>query len=143
MTVLMLREAARYRFTMAARYSRLDRGLMGTHPPYRGIVPVTCIMSQRLFSNRAWVTFNMSQFGLPLALAMDIVYRVECVMTDAEGTMNQKKVIDAVRSAAVNNRLTCERAHNLARELNVSLREIGAVCNELKIKVSDCQLGCF
>jgi hypothetical protein len=64
-------------------------------------------------------------------------------MTDAEGLMNQKKVIDAVRSAAVNNRLTCERAHNLARELNVSLREIGAVCNELKIKVSDCQLGCF
>lgn len=57
--------------------------------------------------------------------------------------MNQKKVIDAVRAAAVNNRLTCERAHNLARELNVSLREIGAVCNELKIKVSDCQLGCF
>ena len=57
--------------------------------------------------------------------------------------MNQKKVIDAVRAAAVNNRLTCERAHDLARELNVSLQEIGAVCNELKIKVSACQLGCF
>jgi hypothetical protein len=48
-----------------------------------------------------------------------------------------------VRSAAVNNRLTCERAHDLARELNVSLQEIGVVCNELKIKVSACQLGCF
>lgn len=57
--------------------------------------------------------------------------------------MNREKMIDAVRSAAVNNRLTCERAHDLARELNVSLREIGAVCNELKIKISACQLGCF
>ena len=57
--------------------------------------------------------------------------------------MNQEKMIEAVRSAAVNNRLTCEKAHELARELNVSLQEIGAACNELKIKISACQLGCF
>jgi hypothetical protein len=59
------------------------------------------------------------------------------------GTMNQEKMIDAIRSAAQNNRLTCEKAHDLARELNVSLQEIGAVCNVLKIKISACQLGCF
>ncbi len=57
--------------------------------------------------------------------------------------MNQEKMIDAIRSAAQNNRLTCEKAHDLARELNVSLQEIGAVCNVLKIKISACQLGCF
>ena len=57
--------------------------------------------------------------------------------------MNQEKMIDAIRSAAQNDRLTCEKAHDLARELNVSLQEIGAVCNELKIKISACQLGCF
>jgi hypothetical protein len=57
--------------------------------------------------------------------------------------MDQQNVIEAVRSAAVNNRLTCEKAHDLARELNVPLQEIGAVCNELKIKISGCQLGCF
>ena len=57
--------------------------------------------------------------------------------------MDQQSIIDVVRSAAVDNRLSCERAHDLARELNVSLREIGAVCNELKIKISACQLGCF
>jgi hypothetical protein len=57
--------------------------------------------------------------------------------------MDQENMIDTIRSAAVNNRLTCEKAHDLARELNVSLQEIGAVCNELKIKISGCQLGCF
>jgi hypothetical protein len=57
--------------------------------------------------------------------------------------MDQENMIDAVRSAAVDNRLSCEKAHDLARELNVSLQEIGAVCNELKIKISACQLGCF
>jgi hypothetical protein len=57
--------------------------------------------------------------------------------------MDQENMIDAIRSAALNNRLTCEKAHDLARELNVSLQEIGAVCNELKIKISACQLGCF
>ena len=57
--------------------------------------------------------------------------------------MNQEKMIDAIQSAARDNRLTCEKAHDLARELNVSLKEIGAVCNELKIKISACQLSCF
>jgi len=57
--------------------------------------------------------------------------------------MDQEKMTDVIRSAAQNNRLTCEKAHDLARELNVSLQEIGAVCNVLNIKISACQLGCF
>ena len=57
--------------------------------------------------------------------------------------MNQEKIIDALRSASVNNRLTCEKAHELSRTLNISLQEIGALCNELKIKIAACQLGCF
>jgi hypothetical protein len=50
---------------------------------------------------------------------------------------------EAVRKAAVENRLTCERAHELGKELDVSLQEIGAVCNELNIRIKECQLGCF
>ena len=40
----------------------MDRGLIRTNPPFGGIVPVTCIMSQRYFSKYGWVTFNVSQF---------------------------------------------------------------------------------
>ncbi len=57
--------------------------------------------------------------------------------------MTREKMIEAVQMASVNNRLSCERAHELAVELNTSLQEIGVLCNELKIKIADCQLGCF
>ncbi len=57
--------------------------------------------------------------------------------------MTREKLIESVRSASVNSRLTCEKAHELSRILNISLREIGEVCNELHIKIASCQLGCF
>lgn len=57
--------------------------------------------------------------------------------------MTRESLIEAIRAGVVDNRLSCEKAHNLSRELNVSLQEIGAICNELKIKISSCQLGCF
>lgn len=55
----------------------------------------------------------------------------------------QEKLREAVRSAAQGGRLGCGRAHELSEELGVGLEEIGAVCNELKIKIKECQLGCF
>jgi len=57
--------------------------------------------------------------------------------------MTRKMIIEVVRKASVNNRLSCEKAHALAGELKVPLKEIGALCNELKIKIAACQLGCF
>ena len=57
--------------------------------------------------------------------------------------MTREKIIEAIRAASENNRLSCEKAHELARDLNLSLQEIGAICNELKIKIAACQLGCF
>lgn len=57
--------------------------------------------------------------------------------------MEKATITEAIRKAAVNNRLSCEQAHEMARELNVPLREIGALCNEMKIKISACRLGCF
>jgi hypothetical protein len=57
--------------------------------------------------------------------------------------MTREKMIEAIQMASVNNRLSCEKAHELAKELNTSLPEIGRLCNELKIKIAACQLGCF
>jgi hypothetical protein len=57
--------------------------------------------------------------------------------------MTREKVIEAIQTASENNRLSCEKAHKLAKELNLSLQEIGAICNERKIKIAACQLGCF
>jgi hypothetical protein len=62
-----------------------------------------------------------------------------------EGTMAATKdqIREAVRKASAGGKLSCEQAHDLGRELGVPLQEIGAVCNELKIKIAACQLGCF
>jgi hypothetical protein len=57
--------------------------------------------------------------------------------------MKQEKIIEAIRSGVVDNRLSCEKAHELSAALHIPLREIGLLCNELKIKISSCQLGCF
>lgn len=54
-----------------------------------------------------------------------------------------QEVIEAIKKAASGNRLSCEKAHTLAQDLNIPLSEIGKVCNELHIKISSCQLGCF
>jgi len=48
-----------------------------------------------------------------------------------------------IREAAVDKKLSCPRAFQLSVELNLSLKEIGDYCNQEKIKVAHCQLGCF
>ncbi len=57
--------------------------------------------------------------------------------------MSREELERAVRSAAVNNRLSCAAAHRLAEECKATLGDIGAICNELKIKITECGLGCF
>jgi hypothetical protein len=57
--------------------------------------------------------------------------------------MTREQIIEVIQTASENNRLSCEKAHVLAKDLHISLREIGAICNELKIKIAVCQLGCF
>ncbi|HLE40008.1 MAG TPA: hypothetical protein VI956_00735 [Nitrospirota bacterium] len=57
--------------------------------------------------------------------------------------MVREQLIEAIKKASAGNRLTCEKAHALSAELKVPLQEIGVLCNELKIKISACQLGCF
>ena len=57
--------------------------------------------------------------------------------------VSKEQLIDAVKRNAQKGKLSCEQAHELGKALNVPLREIGAVCNELQIKITACQLGCF
>lgn len=57
--------------------------------------------------------------------------------------MTRETIIAAIQKASANGRLSCGKAHDLAKELDISLQEIGALCNELKIKIASCQLGCF
>ncbi|MGD9200392.1 MAG: hypothetical protein PVI26_02415 [Chitinispirillia bacterium] len=40
-------------------------------------------------------------------------------------------------------KLICVKAFELAKKYSISIKEIGEYCNKNKIKISDCQLGCF
>jgi hypothetical protein len=77
-----------------------------------------------------------------VALVCDAGYH-EDVGEEENMQGTKERIIEAVRTASVDHRLSCERAHELARELGVPLGEIGIACNELRIKITACQLGCF
>ncbi len=48
-----------------------------------------------------------------------------------------------IKSSLVNGKLPCPAAFQIAKELDLSISEVGNAVDDLKIKVSDCQLGLF
>lgn len=53
------------------------------------------------------------------------------------------RIKDAAAKIDGKNKLTCRKVFQLAEELNLSLKEIGDICNAEYIKIIQCQLGCF
>jgi hypothetical protein len=57
--------------------------------------------------------------------------------------MSQEEVKARIKAAAPKGRIACPTAFRLAEELSLSRRDLGELLNELKIKIIQCQLGCF
>ncbi len=61
--------------------------------------------------------------------------------------MKQEELKKIIMAAATKKegklRLSCAQAFALSTQINGSLEDIGRLCNELKIKIIQCQLGCF
>lgn len=57
--------------------------------------------------------------------------------------MLQEDVKARITAAAPEGKLPCAAACRLAEELGLSRKDLGALLNELKIKIIHCQLGCF
>jgi hypothetical protein len=55
----------------------------------------------------------------------------------------EDKVKEEIRKKAKNNRLPCPVAREIARKLSVPYGEVGRTADELKIKITQCELGCF
>jgi hypothetical protein len=53
------------------------------------------------------------------------------------------EVVEALKDAATNGRITCSEAFELASKLGVELKLVGRAANESAIKIKACQLGCF
>ncbi len=57
---------------------------------------------------------------------------------------NIPRLIETLRSKAGDDlRLSCAEAFKIARDLDVPPAVVGSTCNELGIRVTSCQLGCF
>jgi hypothetical protein len=57
--------------------------------------------------------------------------------------MSEQDVTSKIRAAAPEGKIPCATAFRLAEELGISRKELGNLLNELRIKIIQCQLGCF
>jgi len=56
---------------------------------------------------------------------------------------DEEDLREAIRREAVNGQVACKVLLELAEWRDVTPRKIGRLCNEMKIKIVNCQLGCF
>ena len=54
-----------------------------------------------------------------------------------------EEVKKKLQESAPKGKLPCIMVFKIAREHNVSVAEVGDFCNEMNIKIVNCQLGCF
>jgi hypothetical protein len=55
----------------------------------------------------------------------------------------QVELENLLHKASKENRINCSSALAIAKALGIPPGEVGYAANKLKIKISNCQLGCF
>ncbi len=57
--------------------------------------------------------------------------------------MDKQAIIEKVTKHTKDGKIACKQALKISGEEGISSKDLGALLNELKIKVANCQLGCF
>ncbi len=57
--------------------------------------------------------------------------------------MKEEEIIAKIKESAKEGKIPCAVAFRISRESDVPIRKVGDLCNQLKIKIIQCQLGCF
>ena len=57
--------------------------------------------------------------------------------------MDRKRLEEAILKKSKAGKLPCAMCFKIAEEFGISNKEMGKILNEMKIKISQCQLGCF
>jgi hypothetical protein len=65
------------------------------------------------------------------------------IFSGGEGALKEEEIVAKLKDAAKDGKMPCAMAFKIAKECNVSTQEIGTLLNQLKIKIANCQLGCF
>jgi len=62
---------------------------------------------------------------------------------DLEGRFIDIQLTGEVQTALVQGKLPCKVAFQIAKKLKAGRKQVGDAATKLKIKIADCQLGCF
>jgi len=57
--------------------------------------------------------------------------------------MDRKKIEELIKEKAKDGKLACAMCFKIAEDFGISKKEMGKILNEVKVKISQCQLGCF
>jgi hypothetical protein len=57
--------------------------------------------------------------------------------------MGRKRIEEAVQAKVKDGKLPCTVCFKIPEEFRISNKEMGKILNEIKVKISQCQLGCF
>ncbi|MDP2972984.1 MAG: hypothetical protein Q8P64_27815 [Deltaproteobacteria bacterium] len=62
---------------------------------------------------------------------------------EMEFIMDREKIEKAIKEKSKDGKVPCAMCFKIAEDFGISKREIGDILNEMKVKISQCQLGCF
>jgi hypothetical protein len=57
--------------------------------------------------------------------------------------MDRDKLEKVILEKTKDGRLPCAMCFKIAEDFGISNKEMGKILNEMKVKISQCQLGCF
>jgi hypothetical protein len=57
--------------------------------------------------------------------------------------VKQEDIIAKLKETSKDGKISCAMAFKIAKKNNISTKEVGTLLNQLKIKIANCQLGCF
>jgi len=57
--------------------------------------------------------------------------------------MDRKKLEEAIKEKSKDGKIACAVCFKIADDFGIPKKELTKILNEMKIKISQCQLGCF
>lgn len=73
-------------------------------------------------------------------LSRCLFLEVQALNKDLE---KREEIISRLEEASKDGRISCAVARKIAEDMQVSYRTVGSLCDELKLKIKACELGCF
>ena len=57
--------------------------------------------------------------------------------------MKEEEIVAKLKEASQEGKIACAMAQKIAVENKVPMKKVGDLLNQMKIKITQCQLGCF